>query len=142
MQWKSAIRLAGTDLINLRKITEVTMEIGEHPLAFASRLWEMFSCYSGFPNATKQNIMFESALITQSSSHMREAIALHVDVNTPYEQIISIMTQHFNARSQMKAAESRNPVIIFGNRKCSRLSNGFHQRWSLFARMVYLHLHH
>ncbi len=49
---EALLRLAGTDLINVRKITEVTMEIGEHPLAFASRLWEMFSCYSGLPNAT------------------------------------------------------------------------------------------
>ncbi len=31
---EALLRLAGTDLINLRKITEVTMEIGEHPLAF------------------------------------------------------------------------------------------------------------
>ncbi len=122
---EALLRLAGTDLVNLRKITEVTMEVGEHPLAFASRLWEMFSCYSGLPNATKQNLMFKSALIAQSSSYMREAIALHVDVNTPYEQIISKMTQHFNARIQMKAAESRHPVAAFGKRKCSRLSNGF-----------------
>ncbi len=71
---EALLRLAGTDLVNLRKITEVIMEIGEHPLAFASRLWEMFSCYSGLPNATKQNLMFKSALIAQSSSHMREAI--------------------------------------------------------------------
>ncbi len=111
------------------------MEIGEHPLAFASRLWEMFSCYSGLPNATKQKLMFKSALIAQSSSHMREAIALHVDVNTPYEQIISKMTQHFNARSQMKAAESRHPVAAFGKRKCSRLSNGFRQRPWRFERL-------
>ncbi len=41
---------------------------------------------------------------------MRGAIAMHVDVNTPYEQIMSKLTQHFNARSQMKAAESRHPV--------------------------------
>ncbi len=95
----------------------------------------MFSCYSGLPNATKQNLMFKSALIAQSSSHMREAIALHVDVNTPYEQIISKMTQHFNARSQMKAAESRHPVAAFGKRKCSRLSNGFHQRPWRFERL-------
>ncbi len=101
---EALLRLAGTDLINLRKITEVKMEIGEHPLAFASRLWEMLSCYSGVPNASKQDLIFKSALIAQSSSHMREAIALHVDVNTPYEQIISKMTRHFNARSQMKAA--------------------------------------
>ncbi len=40
------LRLAGTDLINLRKITEVKIEFGEYSLAFASRLWEMFSCYS------------------------------------------------------------------------------------------------
>ncbi len=99
------------------------MEIGEHPLAFASRLWEMFSCYSGLPNATKQNLMFKSALIAQSSSHMREAIALHVDVNTPYEQIISKMTQHFNA------------VAAFGKRKCSRLPNGFRQRPWRFERV-------
>ncbi len=132
---REALRLAGTDLVNLRKITEVTMEIGEHPLAFASRLWEMFSCYSGLPNATKQSLMFKSALIAQSSSHMREAIALHVDVNTPYEQIISKMTPHFNARSQLKAAESRHPVAAFGERKCSRLSNGFRQRPWRFERL-------
>ncbi len=35
---EALLRLAGTDLVNLKKITEVTMEIGEHPLAFASRL--------------------------------------------------------------------------------------------------------
>ncbi len=93
-------------MVFLRKITEVTIEIGEYPLAFASRLWEMFSYYSGLPKATKQNLMFKSALITQSSSHMREAIALHVDVNTPNEQIISKRTPHFNARSQMKSTES------------------------------------
>ncbi len=120
---EALLRLAGTDWVNLRKITEVTMEIGEHPLAFASRLWEMFSCYSGLPNATKQNLMFKSALIAQSSSHMREAIALHVDVNTPYEQIISKMTQHFNA------------VAAFGKRKCSRLPNGFRQRPWRFERV-------
>ncbi len=63
-------------------------------------------CYSGLPNATKQNLTFMSALIARNSSHMRGAIALHVDINTPYEQIISKMTQHLNASSQMKAAES------------------------------------
>ncbi len=51
---------------------------------------------------------------------MRGAIAMHVDVNTPYEQIMSKLTQHFNARSQMKAAESRHPVAAFGKRKRSR----------------------
>ncbi len=97
---EALLRLAGTDLVNLRKTTAVIME--------------MFSCNSGLPNATKQNFMFKSTLIAQSSSHMREAIALHVDVNTPHEQIISKTTQHFNARSQMKAAESRHPVAAFG----------------------------
>ncbi len=59
--------LGGTDLVNLRKITEVTMDIGEHPLAFASKLWEMFNCNSGLPNATKQKLTFKSVLIAQSS---------------------------------------------------------------------------
>ncbi len=63
--------------------------------------------------------MFKSALIAQSISNMRDAIALHVDVNTPYEQIISKMTQNFNARSQMKALEYRHPAVAFGKRKCS-----------------------
>ncbi len=66
---------------------------------------------------------------------MREAIALNVDVNTPYEQIISKMMQYFNARSQMKAAESRYPVVAIGNRKCSRLSTGFHHRPWRFERV-------
>ncbi len=60
--------------------------------------------------------MFKFAIIAQSSSHMQEAIALHVDVNTPCEQIISKMIQHFNARSKMKAAESRHLVVAFGKR--------------------------
>ncbi len=64
---EALLRLAGTDLVNLRKITEVTMDIGEHPLAFASKLWEMFNCNSGLPNATKQKLTFKSALIAQSS---------------------------------------------------------------------------
>ncbi len=35
----------------------------------------------------------------------------------------------------MKATESRHPVIAFGNRKCSRLSNGFHQKPWKFERV-------
>ncbi len=35
---ETLLKLAETDLVNLRKIIEVTMEIGEYPLAFASRL--------------------------------------------------------------------------------------------------------
>ncbi len=66
---------------------------------------------------------------------MREAIALHVDVNTLNEQIISKRTPHFNARSQMKSTESRHPVVAFSKRKCSRLSNGFHQRPWRFERV-------
>ncbi len=40
---EALLTLAGNDLLNLRKITEVTMEFEEYPLAFAFRLLQWFA---------------------------------------------------------------------------------------------------
>ena len=85
----------GTRSVDWEKITEVVMYQGEHPAAYAARLWEVFSSYSGIANLTQQ--VFKSALIAQSDVYTRNAVALHIDSNTPYADIVAKMTQLYNS---------------------------------------------
>ena len=100
----------GTRSVDWEKITEVVMYQGEHPAAYAARLWEVFRSYSGIANLTPQDPVFKSALIAQSDVYTRNALALHTDSNTPYADIVMKMTQLYNSTIGIKNSKRRHPI--------------------------------
>ena len=115
----------GTRSVDWEKITEVVMHEGEHPAAYAARLWEVFSSYSGIANLTQQDPVFKSALIAQSDVYTRNALALHIDSNTPYADIVAKMTQLYNSTISTNTSKRKQPVAAIG---CETSRNSNHRK--------------
>lgn len=82
------LEILGTHAVDWEKIREVVMGPSEHLAAYAALLWEAFSSHSGIAGLTQQDPAFRSALIAQSDSNTRRALALHIDSNATYAEII------------------------------------------------------
>uniref|UniRef100_A0A0E9S1S2 Uncharacterized protein n=1 Tax=Anguilla anguilla TaxID=7936 RepID=A0A0E9S1S2_ANGAN len=81
----------------------------EHPAAYAARLWEAFSSYSGIAGLTQQDPAFKSALIAQSDSNTRRALALHIDSHAAYADIVAKMTQLYTM--DLSINQSRKQLV-------------------------------
>ena len=119
----------GTRSVAWEKIREVVMDQGEHPAAYAARLWEAFSSYSGVVNLTQQDSMFKSALIAQSDVYTRNALALHIDSNTPYADIVAKMTQLYNSTIAINTSKRKQPIAAIGREPSRNFNNRKSVSW-------------
>ena len=84
------------------------------------RLWEVFSSYSGIANLTQQDPVLKWALIAQSDVYTRNALALHIDSNTPYADIAMKMTRLYNSTIGIKNSKRRqHTAVIAEEPSCS-----------------------
>ena len=86
----------GIASVNPEKLAEVSMRQGEHPAAFADRLLEAFTTYSGYPDIMTEDISYKFALINKSDPQTRSAIEMFVTHLSGFDEIIAKMTQFYN----------------------------------------------
>ena len=110
---KALLEVLGIASVNPEKLAEVSMRQGEHPAAFADRLLEAFTTYSGYPDIMTEDINYKFALINKSDPQTRSAIEMFVTHLSGFDEIIAKMTQFYNNQATSKKS---HPIAAIGSR--------------------------